>query len=113
MKSVAKLQLVTSKPPPRSSLKPQPPKRLSKESRAWFEEMRDSFNIIDPAGLRTLIVACDAIDEMARTQAVLRKAGDYYKDRNGIQRQHPASHHYDVARRAYLTAIRLLKLRTR
>lgn len=113
MSSRPSLTLVRSKPPPRANLKPQAPKRLSKESRQWFEEMRDSFGILDPAGLQTLVVAADAMDEMARTRAVLKKEGDYYKDRSKVMRQHPASHHFDVARRAYLTAIRLLKLKTR
>lgn len=108
-KSTAKLRLVTTRPEKPGATLPVP-QSLSKGSQLWFEKTRDGFGIADSAGLRTLEVAAEALDEMARVKAVLKKSGDYYKDRNGVLRQHPASRHYDQARRAYFAAIKQLRL---
>jgi hypothetical protein len=111
-KSTAKLRLINTKPP-KVGESLAAPQNLSKDAQLWFEQTRDGYGISDSAGLRTLEIAAEALDEMTRVKAVIKKAGgDYYKDRNGVLRQHPASRHFDQARRGYLAALKQLKLKT-
>ena len=70
---------------------PQPPKHLTRPTKAWWRSMQDAYRIADPSGLTLLTVAADALDraESARL-AIEAGGGPSVLDRFGQAKTHPA-----------------------
>jgi hypothetical protein len=68
---------------------PSPPKGLSANSRAWWQELTAKF-VLESHHLALLSQAALAMDRCERARKVLKAEDEYYVDLRGVRRAHPA-----------------------
>ena len=68
---------------------PQPPKHLSRESKAWWREVTSDYDL-ERHHLKLLQAAAESWDRVAQARALLERGGIVIKDRFGQQKPHPA-----------------------
>jgi P27 family predicted phage terminase small subunit len=88
---------------------PKPPKKLSREAKAWWSKIVGTWDLDDP-GLMLLESALEAFDTMRDAQAMLAKDGAVVKDRFGQLKSHPACLIERDAKGTLLRTMRALNL---
>src|SRR5207244_13360155 len=73
------------------------------EARKLFREITAQWDL-EPDAMAILQQACEALDEVRRSQAALQKEGRGAKDRFGQPKQHPECLNLRDARAAFLKA---------
>jgi P27 family predicted phage terminase small subunit len=91
-------------------LSKKPPKHLSAEGGAFYNEVVAEFSIHDAAGLGLLQTACEALDRMAAARRVIEADGEIVEDRYGQKKVHPACQLERDSRNGFLAAMRALSL---
>src|SRR5450759_3112113 len=87
-----------------------PPKHLSREAKTLWRELADEYDITDSAGLAILSTACEALDRLRACQTEIAKDGQQVKDRFGGLRPHGLLSVENLARTAFLAALKQLNL---
>ena len=68
---------------------PQPPKHLSRESKAWWRQVVSDYDL-ERHHLKLLQAAAESWDRVAQARALIERDGIVIKDRFGQQKPHPA-----------------------
>ena len=68
---------------------PQPPKHLSRESRAWWRSVVSDYEL-ELHHLKLLQSACESLDRVAEARLLIERDGVVIEDRFGQQKPHPA-----------------------
>jgi P27 family predicted phage terminase small subunit len=87
-----------------------PPKGLSSEARKFWKSIVDEYDINDPAGLRLLQRACEALGRLRNAQTFLKKDGEVISDKKGSVKAHPAVKIEEGAHKQMLDALKMLNL---
>lgn len=86
------------------------PKHLSREAKALWRRIQESYEIEDDAGLLILTTALEAHDRMKQAQAILDTDGLTVTDKFGQVKSHPLIPAERDARAAMLSALKALSL---
>ena len=87
-----------------------PPAGLSREAAAWWQRLRDEYDIVDAGGLAALAAGAEAFDRTRQAAAMIDADGLVSTDRFGQLRAHPAVAIERDARDQMLRSIKLLHL---
>jgi len=87
----------------------QPPKHLSRETKAWWKMIVDSYELEDHQ-YKILLMACETLDRREPARALLRKYGLTFTDDRGMVKQRPEICIERDSAAAFLRALRALKL---
>ena|ERR1700676_5348861 len=83
---------------------------LSEEARRLHARIAKEWNIVDAAGLLTLMIACRALDRLRQAEAIIAAEGIIAKDRFGQPKPHPGCQIEKEARGGLLHALRAMNL---
>ena len=83
-----------------NSLEPRGP------GRAFWRDIHEKFDLVDPHHLKLLQEACGCLDVIAKAQKEIEASGAFYKDRFGQPRAHPG---YDLIKANRTLFARLLR----
>ena len=83
---------------------------LTAEAKTLYRKVVRQWRITDEPGLSLVLTACQCLDEMRESQAVIAKEGAMILDRFGQQRLHPACQRLKEARAHWLQAVKMLNL---
>ena len=72
-----------------SKANPQPPKHLSRESRAWWRQVVSDYDL-ELHHLKLLQSACESLDRVQQARTLIERDGVVIEDRFGQQKPHPA-----------------------
>lgn len=90
--------------------KPKAPAHLSAESKKFFRWVSEEYDISDPAGLRLLQSAAEALDRIRQCREKIDADGVSVVDRFGQRRAHPLLSVERDNRAAFLAAMKSLNL---
>jgi P27 family predicted phage terminase small subunit len=90
--------------------RPDAPRHLSADARAWWGRLVAQFDIVDDGGQLILMTALEAYDRMRGAQAAIARDGATVLDRFGQTKAHPLLPTERDARAAMLAALRQLHL---
>ena len=65
--------------------------KLSKESKTWYDSVKEAYSIEDEAGLLLLGTVAESVDLMRSAQRSIDKDGLIIKDRYGSPKPHPGA----------------------
>lgn len=88
----------------------QPPSHLSGDAKAFWERVRRDYGIEDPAGLRLLKLASEALQTAETAREVLHRDGLTYVDRFGAPRPRPEARLQTAAMTTFRALVRELRL---
>jgi P27 family predicted phage terminase small subunit len=92
----------------KSPAEPAPPKALSAEARAIWQQLASEYGISDAAGLHVLRVGLEAHDRMRAAQKAIEADGATVTDRWGQVKAHPLLSVERDARAQFLAAVKQL-----
>lgn len=89
---------------------PDPPDHLQDVARRFWCDVQTTYAISDPAGLRLLRLACEALQTAESARQVLEREGLTYLDRFGAPRPRPEARLQTAAMTTFRALVRELRL---
>jgi P27 family predicted phage terminase small subunit len=90
---------------------PGPPASLSPAMRSFWRAVTRAFEL-DPQHFKILQIACEAWDVAAQATATLLVENNYFTDKHGIRKAHPAINVRTQANKQFIASMRELGLDT-
>ena len=83
---------------------------LTTEAKTLYRKVVRQWRIVDEPGLSLVLTACQCLDEMRESQAVIAKEGAIVLDKFKQPKLHPATQRLKEARAHWLQAVKMLNL---